>query len=330
VRLARTKLLSSVSKARVGLLLGRLQQLDPEPFDGVSVAAWFEQLGMATDARELIRTVIRTATYVDDVETFSAGAAIRQLQLALGESVVYLDGGWQQLVDRLIERSTSLGVSVHTGEAVCSIRPDTSGRVGRRWIVESGARRIAAASVVVAPGSPDAVDRLLPGGLDRSGLGAPATAACLELAVRGVPESRLLLGVGDPLYLSVHSPPARLAPDGISVVHVMRYGARTSGADRQALWAHAAAAGIDKDQVVAQRFLHRMVVTGGIPIASAGGLAGRPPVEVPGRSGLYLAGDWVGGEGLIADASFASGQRAGRLAAAGAVHRAAAAVSLAG
>jgi hypothetical protein len=44
--------------------------------------------------------------------------------------------------------------------------------------------------------------------------------------------------------------------------------------------------------------------------AAGGGLAGRPAVEVPEVPGLYLAGDWVGAEGLLADASLASARRA--------------------
>ena len=61
------------------------------------------------------------------------------------------------------------------------------------------------------------------------------------------------------------------------------------------------------------RYLHRMVVTHGLPLASTGGLAGRPGVAVPGRQGAFVAGDWVGGVGQLADASLASGSAAGGL-----------------
>jgi hypothetical protein len=37
---------------------------------------------------------------------------------------------------------------------------------------------------------------------------------------------------------------------------------------------------------------------------------------VPDVPGLFVAGDWVGSEGLLADAVFASGRAAGRAAAA--------------
>ena len=70
-----------------------------------------------------------------------------------------------------------------------------------------------------------------------------------------------------------------------------------------------------------------MVVTGAIPTAANGGLAGRPGAEVPGLPGAFVAGDWVGPVGMLADAALASGVHAGRLAAARSVRIAAAEVS---
>jgi hypothetical protein len=59
--------------------------------------------------------------------------------------------------------------------------------------------------------------------------------------------------------------------------------------------------------------LANMVVTHLLPSPEQG-LAGRPGVAVPGAAGIYLAGDWVGPSGWLADAALASGQRAGTLA----------------
>ena len=231
--------------------------------------------------------------------------------MALGENVLYLDGGWQQLVDALGEQLWDRGVALHCERATRIERDRRPGATG--WVVHTSASQHRATSVVVASGGPDAAAALLPVDLDRSGLGEPATAACLELAVDRPPTHRFLLGLDDPLYLSVHSDAARLGPEGLHVVQVMRYGARTSDEDRPQLWAHAAAAGIEQSHVVASRFLHRMVVTGGIPVAASGGLSGRPPVRVPGHDGLLLAGDWVGDVGMLGDAAMASGELAGRL-----------------
>jgi hypothetical protein len=75
---------------------------------------------------------------------------------------------------------------------------------------------------------------------------------------------------------------------------------------RALLLAHAREMGVDLDGVEIDRYLHRLTVTGGMPLAGRGGLAGRPDVAVPGRPGVLVAGDWVGPRGLLADAAAAS------------------------
>ena len=49
---------------------------------------------------------MRVATYTGDLERLSAGVAIAQLQHVVKHNVVYLDGGWQVLVEALRERAT--------------------------------------------------------------------------------------------------------------------------------------------------------------------------------------------------------------------------------
>jgi len=63
--------------------------------------------------------------------------------------------------------------------------------------------------------------------------------------------------------------------------------------------------------VVTRRFLAHMTVSGALPRAGSGGMAGRPGVDDTGVPGVTMAGDWVGPVGLLADASLASGRAAG-------------------
>ena len=65
-----------------------------------------------------------------------------------------------------------------------------------------------------------------------------------------------------------------------------------------------------RNVVVRQRFLPSMVVYNAIVTAGQGGTIGRPDTKVPKTENLYIVGDWVGSEGLLADASFASAKRA--------------------
>jgi hypothetical protein len=65
---------------------------------------------------------------------------------------------------------------------------------------------------------------------------------------------------------------------------------------------------------VHERSLHRLVVAHGAPTAAGGGLSGRPVIDALGIPGVFVAGDWVGPEGLLADAAAASGTAAARAA----------------
>jgi phytoene dehydrogenase-like protein len=127
------------------------------------------------------------------------------------------------------------------------------------------------------------------------------------------------LGIDKPTYFSVHSTWANLATPGHHVVHLMKYLPPTDdsgGADERDLEEL-----LDRCQpgwrarVVERRFLPRMTVNGWLPLATGRGLAGRPGPVVPGVRNLFVAGDWVGAEGMLADGAFASGRQAAGLAA---------------
>jgi thioredoxin reductase len=54
------------------------------------------------------------------------------------------------------------------------------------------------------------------------------------------------------------------------------------------------------------------VACGALPTPEAGGLAGRPGVGDTGVDGVFVAGDWLGPDGHIADAALATGEAAAR------------------
>ena len=98
------------------------------------------------------------------------------------------------------------------------------------------------------------------------------------------------------------------------MVGIIRYGARSAAQDRDDLQAHLREMGVADQDVVERRFLARMIVSGAMPIAATGGLAGRPSITATGARRVFLAGDWVGPHGLLTDAALASGQAAARAA----------------
>jgi len=295
--LRRTTLLGRKDKEAVAALLARLPRLHPQQHAGTSVSQWLAGAGFGRAAVAVVNALVRLTTFASDMNTFGADAALAQLQRA-ASGVLYLDDGWGQLVTRLAALC-----QVRTGIKVTGVAT-AAGRVE----VATSNGPLVAQSVIIAVGRPAAAIGLLPADPGWGDLGPEVTAACLDAGLRRVPEPGYVLGIDAPVYATVQSPPARQARAGQAVVAAVRYGAIQSKADRAVLEAHLARAGVREEDVVTSRFLARMVVAGAAPIAARGGLRGRPAVDASGLPGVYLAGDWVGPTGLIADAALASGQ----------------------
>jgi phytoene dehydrogenase-like protein len=311
--LIRTTMLSPREKAQTAKLLGGIGRTDTAALRGRTVRDWID--GTATGrVAELLETLVRITTYSNAPDDLDAEAAAESVRSGITDGVRYLDGGFQTLVDGLAEAAARLGVDLRTGTPVDGIEPGAGG-----FLIAG--TEITVDAAVLATGGPDAAAGLLP---ERPAswatLGPASTVACLELGLRRPPRYAGVFGVDEPLYLNTHCPPADLAPDGGVVMHAMRYqpiGDTMPAAEQQALLRGLAAdAGVRDDDIAEQRFLARMVVTGAIPTAATGGLPGRATAEVPGVPGAFVAGDWVGPVGMLADAALASGADAGRRAAA--------------
>jgi phytoene dehydrogenase-like protein len=312
--LARTNLLSARDKVRGGRLLAGVGRWKPAELGGLTIAEWFDDLGVDGTLRQLFEMLCRLTGYLTDYELVSADVAAIQIQAALDGSVDYLDHGWSSLVDGLAAAGRRHGVEVQGGTRVNAVTPD-----GSRVRVDLGDRSLLARQVILATGGPEANAALLPEAPAAWGsMTPPLRAACLDLGLATIPANQFLLGVDRSLYLSRHAPPGTLAPEGGAVYHTLRYlrcdEDPTPDAARAELAEHCRAAGIDPDEAEESRYLHRMVVCGGLPTPAMGGLAGRPGVAT-GLDGVVVAGDWVGPSGHLADAALVSGELAGRVAA---------------
>ena len=310
-----SRLLTAREKWRLARLLPALRRVDTRRLDRVPAGEWVADVAGPGRLADALRALVRVSTYADDFDRMSAGAAADQLRTALSAGVWYLDDGWQTLVDGLRARACAAGANVRTGARADAVEADATGVTVRL----DGGGVVRGRAAVLAVGPDEAVGLLgLPADhpLARWAIGrAPVRAACLDVALARLPRPRdgFALGLDRPLYYSVHSAAARLAPAGVAVVHAAKYlgaddPAGDAGGELEAL--------LDRLQpgwqghVVARQFLPRMTVTHALPRADEGGLAGRPGVAAAGRPNVWLAGDWVGGRGQLADAAAASAEEA--------------------
>jgi hypothetical protein len=297
--LARTRLLGLRDKASLAAVLGRLPKIDHLALAGRTAGEWLDELTDREAVRDVLRSIVRLTSYVNGPDHLSADVAALQLQRGLDTGVRYLDGGWQQLVDAL--RATP-GVEIESGQTIGALADLDAVDDGSAVIIATGSPR-SAASITGHP----YVD------------GYAATAGVLDLGLATLPDRPFVIGVDEPVYLSNHGFPRGMVPEGRASVSLAEYHAvggnddagsleRTDGRTR--LRTFAAHAGITDEQIVEERYLHRMTVVTAIPTAATGGLGGRPGVAVPDRPGVFVIGDWVGRRGHLADAVLASAEEA--------------------
>lgn len=323
VSLTRTSLLGVRGKVAAGRLLRALPGLDPADLTGQTVENWLRDAAPGPGVRRLVQAVVRLATYCDAPEHLDAAAAVTQVQRSLAGSVRYLEGGWQHLVDQLRRAVVDEGGVVRTGTKVARVRPTLAGSVA---VELADGPSIAAGAVVLAAGGPGHAAALLGSAgatLDEVAARAvPATVSALDVALSEPwgPGPSFVLGIDEPLYLSVHSPTGAHAPADRSLVSVAQYHRPGAVGDPERTRVRLEAM-LDlvrpgwRRCVVDERFLRHAVVAHDVPGARSGGRAGRPSVHGASVTGVHLAGDWVGPAGLLADATVASAAHAGREAA---------------
>ncbi|HEY2515573.1 MAG TPA: FAD-dependent oxidoreductase [Polyangiaceae bacterium] len=312
--LVTTGLLRWPAKFQGAKLLARLGAFDSAALAGVS---WdeFARAEVADPAmRATFEAFVRVATYANAASAVSAGAVLDQLRLAQSPGVRYLDGGWGALVSATAELARAAGARIESGARVTCAQVE-----GAQWRVSlDGGRSLAGRSLVLATG-PAAARSIVASPLLASWAeqATPTRAACLCVGLSRLPDERatFALGIDRPLYFSVHSRTARVAPEGAALVSTMKYlpaGAPTDPARDEAeleAWLDLLQPGW-RDVLVERRWLPAMVTSNALVTARDGGRRGRPGPRVPDAPGAFVVGDWVGGEGMLLDASLASAAQA--------------------
>ncbi|MDO7907742.1 FAD-dependent oxidoreductase [Paenibacillus sp. JX-17] len=293
----------------------RLRKADTPALSSITLQAYLESRISSLRVRHIVLALVRLSTYCDAPELLSAGAAIEQLRQG---GVIYVDRGWQSIVNQLIERAQRLGTSFLNHSQVLEV----SGSTPNMTVTLKNGTQLAARNVISTAGPSEMLAFLNPA-LSTAEAAIyqnliPVRAACLDLVVSGMPQqdTKFVLGIEAPWYYSNHSQ-AALLTDGRAheVIHVMKYlpasGRSDAKEDKRELenfldiiqpgW---------RRYVIQERFLPRMLVSHGTVTAVNGGLAGRPGPAVKGRPGLFIAGDWVGSKGMLLNASLASAKEA--------------------
>lgn len=276
-----------------------------------SFADWIDAQKLSPVLQASVEALGRLTGYTYGSAQVSAAAILDQIRLGL-VGTLYLDGGWSTLVEGLAQAAREAGAELNAGARVERLRVE--GRQSR-LVMADGAEAVADATILAL--GPHEAAALAPaiGSLAVEAREAmPVRANALDLGLSRMPDGAhdFALGIDGPFYLSLHSRSAKLAPAGGAVVHVAKYlpvgemPARDAIAELEGV-ADLAMPGWRAFEVRRQE-LRGMIVSNGLPRWDRA----RPDVALVDAPGVFIAGDWVGREGMIADAAASSAVVAAR------------------
>ena len=340
-----TSLLSIRGKAQLMAALLHVRRFGGSRAGTMTLREWLDARLSDARARQVLEAIVRLATYSDHASTESAAAALAQLRVGL-RGVVYVDEGWQKIVDSMHSAAISSGVHFVSSSRIVGVVHDQAGvRAAELGGLELDADRNDTQAIAF-PKRPEEVEgALIPADtvllcvdpITASELAGnagtewrsmrPVIAACLDVALRKLPEPRNLfaLGIDAPHYFSVHSAFSQIAPKGGALIHLAKYlqEQHATNEELEGPRPRRTSAAIEDEQeleglldrlqpgwrevLVHRRFLPSMTVSNALVTPGMK----RPGVTTSVR-GLYIAGDWVGDEGMLSDASLASARAAAK------------------
>jgi phytoene dehydrogenase-like protein len=317
----RADLLNAGDKLALVYLFVALGAAKPQALANTSVQGWLDHNVHRPQLRRLMTALARTFVYSTALDLVSAELFVEKVQRALRYPVHYVDGGWRTLVDGLRAAAERAGARIVSDTHVEGVELDDGHARGVRLRDGSLVR----ASTVVVATSPRDAAKLVDGGEHPAmcqivdGL-IPARIACLDVALERlpVPDRPVVQDLDGPRFMSAQSVYSRVAPEGAALIISFkqldpRYPGDPREDERDLEDLLDAAQPGWRGMLVRRQYLLRIEAVGTLPNTREGGFAGRPGPRVAGLDNLYLAGDWVGSEGFLADASMASAQRAAEL-----------------
>ncbi|MCM3633380.1 phytoene desaturase family protein [Paenibacillus camelliae] len=295
------------------MIIMRLSSMKIDDVPQQSYEQWIESNVRSDRVKGLLYALGRLASYCHAPDIISAKVMLAQVKTALGK-VLYLDGGWQSLVDQLHNKAVLLDVQIKKESNVQQIRTDEKN--GFKLTLSNG--EIIYGKHVIYTGEPQALNQMLdvehPYRDDLSSMKA-IKAASLDVALTKLPQPKRLFAMSttDPLYFAVHSSYAKLSEHGDSIVlHCLKYLRPGEQANNEQVrseleqfierlqpgW---------KNEVITSRFMPSITVNHRLPRANEESPLLQSLAVVP---GIYVAGDWASPHSMLLDGAVSSGRLA--------------------
>ena len=296
-------------------IMMKVNSIDTEKLAGQTFEQWVKQAARSKKVQSLLYVLGRLATYCHAPEKVSAKLIVSHLKTVMG-GVLYLDGGWQTIIDQLHNKAVISGVQVQTHTAVKQIAPVEHDQVK---LVLSNGEEILGKYVICTTG-PNELNKMLGEkvNLSQSSFFTETTTvkgATLDVALSQLPKPKRLfaMSISDPLYYSVHSNYARLSEDGKSaVLHVFKYHHPDDHIDGKKVQ-NELEQFLEKMQpgwqkyMITSRYIPQIIVNQRLPQIGDEHKLLRSKTDIP---GLYIAGDWASPHSILAEGAVSSGIQA--------------------
>ena len=296
-------------------IMMKINGIDTVKLAGQTFEQWVEQEARSKKVQSLLYVLGRLATYCHAPEKVSAKLIVSHLKTVMG-GVLYLDGGWQTIIDQLHNKAVVSGVQVQTHTAVNQIAPVEHDQVK---LVLSNGEEILGKYVICTTG-PNELNKMLGEKINLSQSSfftetITVKGATLDVALSQLPKPKRLfaMSISDPLYYSVHSNYARLSEDGKSaVLHVFKYHHPDDHIDGEKVQ-NELEQFLEKMQpgwqkyMITSRYIPQIIVNQRLPQIGDEYKLLRSKTDIP---GLYIAGDWASPHSILAEGAVNSGIQA--------------------
>ncbi|MBP2242110.1 phytoene dehydrogenase-like protein [Cytobacillus eiseniae] len=272
---------------------------------------WVQQTTESANIQSLLYLLGRLATYCHAPDQASAKIIVSHLKTVLN-GVLYLDHGWQTIIDQLHNKAVVSGVQIETHKRVKHIAPLEQDSFK---LVLSHDEEVFGKYVICTTGPYELQHMLGKKSNFPFTKMKPVKGATFDIALTQLPNPKKLfaMDINHPLYFSVHSNYARLSADAKNaVMHVFKYHHpdETINAKKvrdeleqflekiQPGW---------KNYEITSRFIPQITVNQRLPQIGDEKMLESCKRGIP---GLYIAGDWASPDFILAEGAVSSAKQA--------------------
>ncbi|TFB21334.1 NAD(P)/FAD-dependent oxidoreductase [Filobacillus milosensis] len=283
-----------------------------QEIEGLTYQEWVENKTKLKKVQSLLYILGRLATYCEAPKEASAKVMVSHLQRVM-RGIIYVDGGWQTIVNQLLDQACGLGLQIRDQSPVRDIRKQKEGQFE---INIANSDRIIANQVLYT-GNPHDLNEMIDDNPLKNLIEdiTPVKAGSLDVALENLPDSKqtFAMGIDNPFYFSLHSKYADLSYDGKSyILHVLKYHYPNEKVDSRKVKKELEEF-LDRIQpgwrelVIASRCLPNITVNHRLPKVEEESKLTSPETAI---SNLYIAGDWASPLAILSEGAVHSGKKA--------------------